>query len=113
MSKSQKKRTVIKSGPAGDHGHTAKPNALNSFGTRIIQGLYNPITGMIIAILFILGFSYSQHVWPEHSETFFILQSLLSMTCLYLIIVVTQHVKTRIFAPLSQLHEWAQRMRSG
>ncbi len=113
MRESQKKRTVIKPSQAGDKNHTAKPNVLNKFGTRIIQGVYNPITGMIIAILFILGLSYSQHIWPEHSKTFFILQALLSLICLYLIFVVTQHVKTRIFAPLSQLHEWAQRMRSG
>jgi len=113
VSESQNKQTAIKPDPAGDNNHIAKSNTLNSFGTRIIQGLYNPITGMIVAILLILGFSYAQHIWPEHSETFFIIQALLSLICLYLIIVVTQHVKTRIFAPLSQLHEWAQRMRSG
>ncbi len=113
MSESQKKRTVIKLGQAGDKNHAVKTNVLNKFGARIIQGVYNPITGMIIAILFILGLSYSQHIWHEQSKTFFILQALLSLYCLYLIITVTQHVKTRIFAPLSQLHEWAQRMRSG
>ena len=112
MIESHKDHTEIKSTRADDDNHTANPHTLN-FGARIIQGVYNPITGMIISILLILGLSYAQHLWPEQSSNFFILQSLLSLFCLYLIVTVTQHIKTRIFVPLTQLHEWAQRMRSG
>ena len=93
--------------------NTPTTKTLNIFGAQLIQGVYSSITGMVIAVLLVLALSYAQQLYPESSKTIFILQILLSIVCLFLIITVTQHVKSRIFVPLTQLHEWAQRMRKG
>jgi two-component system nitrate/nitrite sensor histidine kinase NarX len=90
-----------------------KPKTLNIFGAQLIRGVYSSITGMVVAVLLVLALSYAQQLFPDLRKTFFTLQILLSLVCLYLIIAVTSHVKSRIFVPLTQLHEWAQRMRKG
>ena len=91
----------------------AKKNTLNIFGEGIIKGLHSSTIGIVIAIILIFGFSYAQYLWPDNNKSFLVIQIILSIICLYLVFTVTQHVKTRIFTPLSQLHEWAQRMRNG
>lgn len=91
----------------------ARTVVLKTFGTRIIRGFYNPLTGLGVTIFLILTFSFSQYFWPEQGNKFLIVQIVLTITCFYLIIVVTQHVRTRLFAPLTQLREWARRMRDG
>jgi two-component system nitrate/nitrite sensor histidine kinase NarX len=97
---------------AEDKNHSTK-TALNIFGSRIIQGVYSSIAGMVVSILFIIALSYAQYLWPEQSKTFLILQVIFTLICLYFIYTVTQHVKTSIFMPLTQLHAWAKRMRKG
>ena len=113
MSEPQNNNTDVKPPPLTGNNLTVTPKTLNIFGTQIIQGVYSSITGMIVAVLLVLVLSYVQQLFPESGKTIFFLQSLLSLICLFFIITVTQHVKSRIFAPLKQLHEWAQRMRRG
>ncbi|WP_455217756.1 histidine kinase, partial [Kaarinaea lacus] len=91
----------------------ARTVSLKTFGNRIIRGFYNPLTGLGVTIFLILTFSFSQYLWPDHGNIFLTVQIILTILCFYLIIVVTRHVKTRLFAPLTQLREWAQRMRDG
>ena len=91
----------------------ARTVAFRSFGSRIIRGFYNPLTGLVATIFFILTFSFSLYFWPEQGNKFLVLQIILTLLCFYLIIVVRQHVKTRLFAPLTDLREWARSMRDG
>ena len=111
MSESQNKN--IKYPQEGSNNDATRPKTLNIFGAKIIRGVYSSTTGMVIAVFLVLALSYAQQLYPELSKTFFTLQLLLSLVCLILIITVTKHVKSRIFVPLTQLHEWAQRMRRG
>lgn len=108
------KEQETNSKPSGvTDNQVARTAALKTFGSRIIRGFYNPLTGLGVTIFLILTFSFSQHFWPEQSNKFLIVQIILTILCFYLIIIVTQHVRTRLFAPLTQLREWAQRMRDG
>jgi two-component system nitrate/nitrite sensor histidine kinase NarX len=109
----QNKITGVKLPREDGNIQAVKPKTLNIFGAQLIQGVYSSITGMVITVLLVLVLSYAQQLFPEFSKTFFILQVLLSITCLFLIITVTKHVKSRIFIPLTQLHKWVQRMRRG
>jgi len=113
VSEPQNKNTDAKLPLENGNNHTVTPKTLNIFGAQLIQGVYSSITGMVIAVLLVLLLSYVQQLFPESSKTIFTLQILFSLICLFLIIIVTLHVKSRIFAPLKQLHEWAQRMRRG
>lgn len=112
MVEQKEKETSSKSSRVADN-QVARTAALKTFGTRIIRGFYNPLTGLGATIFLILTFSFSQYFWPEQSNKFLVVQIILTILCFYLIIVVTQHVRTRLFAPLTQLREWAQRMRDG
>lgn len=91
----------------------ARTVALKTFGSRIIRGFYNPLTGLVATIFLILTFSYSQYLWPEQGNKFLLVQIILTLLSFYLIIVVTRHVKTRLLGPLTDLREWARRMRDG
>ena len=113
MSESQNKKTENKVAPDNRNNHTITPKTLCIFGAQLVQGVYSSITGMVITILLVLVLSYVQQLFPESGKTIFILQTLLSIICLFFIATVTLHVKSHIFTPLKQLHEWAQRMRRG
>lgn len=91
----------------------ARTAAFRTFGTRIIRGFYNPLNGLVATIFLILIFSFSQYLWPVQGAMFLVVQIILTLLSFYLIIVVTQHVKTRLFAPLTSLREWARSMRDG
>jgi len=95
------------------NSQTVRPTTLRTFGSRFFSGFYNPLTVLGVTIFLILTFSFSQYLWPEQGNKFLVVQIVLTVLCFYLIILVTQHVKTRLFAPLTQLREWAQRMRDG
>ena len=94
------------------HGHN-KTTALKSFGARIVQGFYNPLTGLILTIILILVSSFANYLLPEHDTRLLVLQTILTLISFYLIIAIIRYVRTRLFTPLTQLREWAQRMRSG
>lgn len=109
----RKEKTTNKSSTRATDNQVARSAALKTFGTRIISGFYNPLTGLGATIFLLLTFSFSQYLWPEQGNKFLVIQTILTILCFYFIVVVTQHVKTRLFSPLTQLREWAQRMRDG
>lgn len=89
---------------------TAEPSHNRTLGTR---ELYSPLTGLVIIILAMVLASFALFFWPQYQNLIFLLQALLAVISFFLIFKVVDCVKSRFLAPLSQLIDWAQNMRSG
>lgn len=74
---------------------------------------YGPLAGLLFVLLGMALFGVAIYFWPSQKDIFFISQLGLVIAGLVLISRIKHSVNTRLFIPLSQLDEWAQRMLSG
>lgn len=75
--------------------------------------LYNPLIGLVLAILAMTLASFAHLLWPEYQAALLLTQALLATICFYLVFKLMRCVKNRLLTPLANLRDWAQRMRAG
>lgn len=94
-----------------DLASTPEPDTNSGFlGTN---ELYNPLAGLVVSVLAMALTSFAIMLWPQHKNILFVLQILLALCSFFLVFRVVSCVKHRLLAPLAQVRDWAQRMRSG
>lgn len=74
---------------------------------------YTSLAGLVLILLGMILSSFALHHWPQQLNNLFFLQLVLAGTGLYFITRIILCVKSRFLEPLSQLRDWAQRMRNG
>lgn len=74
---------------------------------------YTSLAGLVLILLGIILSTFALHHWPQHLNNLFFLQLVLASAGLYFITRIILCVKSHFLVPLSQLRDWAQRMRDG
>ena len=74
---------------------------------------YAPLAGLVLTLLAMTLSAMTSFFWPEQKDILFFLQLALAVTGLFFIMRIKHCVKTRLLMPLSQIHDWAQRMLNG
>lgn len=96
--------------------HASEIDSLKKYtGYRTLNScaFYGPLAGLALTLIAITLFSTTIYFWPAQKDIFFILQLALATIGLIFISRIKHSVKTRLFTPLSQLDDWAQRMLNG
>ena len=77
------------------------------------DALFAPLVGLVLILLCITVFAYAASRWPALRDALLMLQTGAAAMGLGLVALTQRRIKTRLLAPLDQLRDWAQRIRSG
>jgi two-component system nitrate/nitrite sensor histidine kinase NarX len=97
--------------PQSTHNQAAKHSSrLYALGSN---ELYRPLIVLVLILISLVAVSFASYAWPSQGSSMLAAQLALIAVALLLIYRVVLGVKYRLLAPLGQLRDWAQRMRSG
>jgi len=113
--------------PAGDYdpaqtrsnearaAHAAKSTGLHNKAHHALGAfeLYSPLSALLALLAFSIIVSLVHFLLPQYRELLLTLQILLVLSSFYAVFRMVRCVERRLLAPLGQLRDWAQRMRSG
>lgn len=91
----------------------APPSPVPEKYTLGASKFYTSLAGLVLILLGMILSSFALHRWPQQLNNLFFLQLVLAGSGLYFITRIIFCVKNHFLAPLSQLRDWAQRMRNG
>jgi two-component system nitrate/nitrite sensor histidine kinase NarX len=91
--------------PAPPHGGTYRNLGVNE--------LFVPLIGLVLILIIIAGLGFGADRLPAHSKALLILQTFFVGSGIVLVAWSLRRIRNRLLAPLAQLREWAQQMRSG
>jgi len=78
-----------------------------------VNELFVPLIGLVLILITIAGLGFAADRLPAHSKALLILQTFFVGAGIVLVAWSLRRIRNRLLAPLAQLRDWAQQMRSG
>ncbi len=104
--------TIPNDKKTNDHKQTSSAPLLKKYALGKNK-FYTSLAGLVLILLGIILSSFALHYWPQQLSNLSFLQLILAGIGLYFTTCIILCVKSHFLDPLSQLRDWAQRMRSG